>query len=50
MLFSGFSQEFDINTCPRTIFCNNFEGIHMSGVILNDVENIEDEYEYGFTC
>ena len=50
MLLSEFPQAIDINPCPRTIFCNNFEGIHMSGGILNAVENIEDEYEYGFTC
>ena len=43
MLFSGFSQESDINPCPRTIVCNTCEVIHVSGDILNSDANFEDK-------
>ena len=49
MLLSEFSQALDINPCPRTVFCNNCEVIHMWGNILNAGENVEDKDEYGFT-
>ena len=49
MFPSEFPQALDINPCPRTIVCNTCEMIHMSDDILNADENVEDEYEYGFT-
>ena len=48
MLTSEFPQALDINTCPKTVLCNNCELIHMSGGILNATENVVDKYEYIF--
>ena len=48
MLLSGFTQALDMNTCPRTIMCNNCEVIHMSGDILKADGSFEDEDDYGF--
>ena len=49
MLLSEFTQAFDINLCPRKIFCNACEVINISCNILNSDENVEDVDEYGFT-
>ena len=49
MLLSEFPQALYINLCPRTIFYNTCELIHISGDILNNDENCEDEDKYGFT-
>ena len=45
--FSEFPKVLDINTCPRTIFCNTCELINMSGGILNPDGNVEDKDDYG---
>ena len=41
MLLFEFPQALEINTCPRTIVCNNCELINVSGDILNAGENVK---------
>ena len=49
MFLSGFTQEKLIIICPRTIICNTFEQINVSGNILNSGGNVVDREYYGFT-
>ena len=48
MLLYEFTQALDINPRTRTIVCNTYELINVSGDILNANENVEYEYDYGF--
>ena len=49
MLLSEFSQAEKIIPCPRTIICNNCENNNLLGDILNAVDNVDDQEDYGFT-
>ena len=48
MFLSKFPRALEINPCPRTVICNTYELINVSGDILNAGGNVEDEDDYGF--
>ena len=48
MLLSEFSQAENKIPCPRTIICNNCEKMNLLGDILNAVDNVNDQEDYGF--
>ena len=48
MLLSEFSQPENKIPCPRTIICNNCKKINLLGDILNAVDNVDDQEDYGF--
>ena len=50
MLLSEFSQSERIITCPRTIICDNYEQINVSGDVLNAGGNVEYQENYGLTA
>ena len=49
IFLSGFTQALEINPCTRTLVCNTFELMDVSGDILNAGGNAEEKYDYGFT-
>ena len=49
MFFSESPQSLEINTCPRTSIHNTYELMNVPGDVLNNVGNVEDKDDYGFT-
>ena len=48
IFLSKFPRALEINPCTRTVICNTYELINVSGDVLNAGGNVEDEDDYGF--